>query len=131
MAPETPGGQPRHGAGPPWDPWARPPGGEYRPPEVQPEVAYRPPAGHQAQPSLDQRQPAHHRLPARRPPDRSRWHWLLLAGVVIPLLTPLYERVHPELWGVPFFYWCQMAFAVMAAAVTATVQLATRKKRGP
>lgn len=51
--------------------------------------------------------------------------------MVIPLLTPLYNHVQPELMGVPFFYWCQIAFTGMAAAVMVIVRLATRKRRGP
>jgi hypothetical protein len=54
---------------------------------------------------------------------------LLPVAVVIPLLTPLYNRISPELWGLPFFYWCQMAFVFMGASVTAIVQLATRRRR--
>jgi hypothetical protein len=48
---------------------------------------------------------------------------------VIPLLPPLYNRVSPQLFGLPFFYWCQMAFIIVGASVTAIVQLATRKRR--
>jgi hypothetical protein len=77
------------------------------------------------------RLPAHHRLPPQQPRERSRWHWLLAAAVVIPLLTPLYNRAQPELLGVPFFYWCQMAFTGMAALTTAIVQLAAKKRRRP
>jgi hypothetical protein len=77
------------------------------------------------------RPPAHHRLPPQYSRERSRWHWLLAAAVVIPLLTPLYNRAQPELLGVPFFYWCQIAFAGLAALTTAVVQLATRKRRRP
>jgi len=50
-------------------------------------------------------------------------------AIVIPLLTPLYNRVSPQLGGLPFFYWVQMAFVVMGASVTGIVQLATRKRR--
>jgi len=48
---------------------------------------------------------------------------------VIPLFTPLYNRVSPRLWGLPFFYWGQMAFVLLGASVTAIVQLATRGRR--
>jgi Protein of unknown function (DUF3311) len=50
-------------------------------------------------------------------------------AVVIPLLTPLYNRVSPQLGGLPFFYWFQMALVFMGASVTAIVQLATRRRR--
>ncbi len=75
--------------------------------------------------------PAEHRLPRPHSRERSRWHWLLAVAVVVPLLTPLYNRARPQLWGLPFFYWCQIAFSGMVALVTAIVYLATKKRRGP
>jgi hypothetical protein len=56
----------------------------------------------------------------------SRWHWLLVVAVVIPLLTPLYNHVQPRLFGLPFFYWSQIAFIGLAAGVTAVVYQATK-----
>jgi Protein of unknown function (DUF3311) len=56
----------------------------------------------------------------------SRWHWLVVVAVVIPLLTPLYNRVQPRLFGLPFFYWSQIAFIGLAACVTAAVYQATK-----
>ena len=58
----------------------------------------------------------------------SRWQWLLLVAVVIPLLTPLYNHIQPRLFGLPFFYWSQMAFVGLAACVTAVVYLATKRR---
>jgi Protein of unknown function (DUF3311) len=128
------GHHPRREAGPPWDPWTRAPAPERRPPlEFQPPA--HPPPAPEFQPSgssgllaPDQR-PARHEAPQARRPERSRWYLLLLVALVIPLLTPLYNRISPELWGLPFFYWCQMAFVVMGASVTGIVQLATRRRR--
>lgn len=60
--------------------------------------------------------------------DRSRWHWLLAVAVVIPLLTPLYNRVQPRLLGLPFFYWSQIAFIGLAAGVTMAVYQVTKKR---
>jgi len=65
------------------------------------------------------------RLPAG---GRGRWHFLLVVAVVIPLLTPLYNRVQPRLFGLPFFYWSQMAFIGLAACVTAAVYQATHRR---
>jgi Protein of unknown function (DUF3311) len=56
----------------------------------------------------------------------SRWHWLLVVAVVIPLLTPLYNHAQPRLFGLPFFYWSQIAFIGLAACVTAVVYQATK-----
>ena len=74
------------------------------------------------------REPA---APAERPsgnPDRSPWVWLLLVPVVLPLLTPLYNRVEPRLFGMPAFYWVQLAFVPMSALFTAIVYFKTRKR---
>ena len=138
---DTPDGhQPRREAGPPWDPWtrapapARPRPQEFQPPaQPKPFRQSRPPAefqpwGSSGLPAAHQR-PAQHKAPQARRRERSRWYLLLLVALVIPLLTPLYNRISPQLWGLPFFYWCQMAFVVMGASVTGIVQLATRRRR--
>jgi len=59
---------------------------------------------------------------------RSRWQWLLAVAVVIPLLTPLYNRASPRLFGLPFFYWSQMAFIGLAACVTGAVYQVTKRR---
>ncbi|MEV4641092.1 DUF3311 domain-containing protein [Actinoplanes sp. NPDC049548] len=58
--------------------------------------------------------------------DRSRWHWLLAVPVVFPLLTPLYDRAEPQLWGIPFFYWVQLVGIVLTMVTTALVYQLTR-----
>ena len=116
------GHQPRRQAGPPWDPWTKAPAPERPSPlEFQPSGGSGPLAAHQ--------RPARHEAPQDPRRERSRWYLLLLVALVVPLLTPLYNRISPELWGLPFFYWCQMAFVVMGASVTGIVQLATRRRR--
>jgi hypothetical protein len=65
--------------------------------------------------------------PART--DRSPWNWLLLVPIVLPLLTVVYNRETPRLGGVPFFFWFQLMFTLLAAAVTALVFLLTRTGR--
>jgi len=37
----------------------------------------------------------------------------------IALWVPLYNRVEPSLFGVPFFYWFQTVWILVAAAATA------------
>jgi hypothetical protein len=59
---------------------------------------------------------------------RNRWLWLLLIPIVVPLLTPLYGRIDPKLGGVPFFYWCQLAFIALGVTVTAVVYHATKQR---
>lgn len=59
---------------------------------------------------------------------RSRWHWLLAIPAVVPLLTPLYNRLEPQLLGMPFFCWSQLALVLVSMAVVAVVYRATRKR---
>jgi hypothetical protein len=67
-------------------------------------------------------------VPHTRRRTRSGWNWLLVLPIVLPLLTPLYNRIGPELWGIPFFYWYQVGCALMATVVMTTVYLATKER---
>jgi hypothetical protein len=71
-----------------------------------------------------------HSQPEGKPenPDRSPWVLLLILPVVVPLLTGLYNSVDPELFGMPLFYWLQLAFVPLSALCTAVVYLKTRKR---
>ncbi|MEU7873620.1 DUF3311 domain-containing protein [Dactylosporangium sp. NPDC049140] len=63
------------------------------------------------------------------PPARRRsGYWLLVIPTVAPLLTPLYDRADPALWGVPFFYWYQMACVLLAMLIIAGVHLRNRRQ---
>ncbi|MGN6577708.1 MAG: DUF3311 domain-containing protein [Nocardioides sp.] len=53
---------------------------------------------------------------------------LLIPPVVIPLIPGIFNRVSPELFGLPAFYWMQLAFVPMSALFTAIVYLASRKR---
>jgi hypothetical protein len=64
----------------------------------------------------------------KRNPDRSPWVLLLLIPVVVPLITSIYNQVHPVLFGMPAFYWVQLAFVPMSALCTGIVYLMTRKR---
>jgi Protein of unknown function (DUF3311) len=57
--------------------------------------------------------------------SRSRWHWLLAVPAVVPLFTPLFNRTEPKLAGIPFFYWCQLAFVGLVVGVVTLVYQAT------
>lgn len=70
--------------------------------------------------------PAGPAQPART--DRSPWNWLLLLPIVLPLITVIYNRENPHLFGWPFFFWFQVMFTLLAAAVTTIVFLATRSR---
>jgi hypothetical protein len=57
------------------------------------------------------------------------WRWLLVVPLVLPLLVTVYNRMEPRLWGVPFFYWGQMACALIAM-VTIMLVFQLEKPRG-
>jgi hypothetical protein len=67
------------------------------------------------------------------PSRRLGWHWLLVIPIVLPLLVPLYNRMNPRLFGVPFFYWIQLAIVpVSIVTLTAVYQLTKgRRTRWP
>ncbi|MEJ3746612.1 DUF3311 domain-containing protein [Actinomycetes bacterium KLBMP 9797] len=53
---------------------------------------------------------------------------MLFIPIVLPLLPPLYNRIEPTLFGLPFFYWCQFMFALLAAITIAIVHVATKDR---
>jgi hypothetical protein len=46
----------------------------------------------------------------------------------VPLLTPLYNRLEPALFGLPFYYWSQLSFALLSGLVIAIVHVATKRR---
>jgi hypothetical protein len=42
---------------------------------------------------------------------------ILLAAIVVPLLVSTYDQVEPRLFGFPFFYWYQLLWVFLAAAL--------------
>ena len=65
-----------------------------------------------------------------RPPDRtdkSPWNWLLLLPLLVTLYPPLYNRTDPELGGIPFFYWYQLAAISVGVLTTLIVYRASRR----
>jgi uncharacterized integral membrane protein len=60
--------------------------------------------------------------------DRSPWNWLLLLPIVLPLITVIYNRDNPHLLGFPFFFWFQLLFTLLAAAVSGIVFVMTRRR---
>lgn len=54
--------------------------------------------------------------------SRSKWWYLLLILPLIGLLyPPFYARMHPMLWGIPFFIWYQFAWVFGGVATTLAV----------
>ena len=63
--------------------------------------------------------------PARS--DRSPLNWLLLLPLVVTLYPPLYNRQDPELFGIPFFYWYQLAVISVGVVSTLIVYRVSRR----
>lgn len=59
-----------------------------------------------------------------QPHNRKRNQWwlaLLLAPFIGVLWVPFFNRLEPELWGIPFFFWYQFLWVIISAIVTALV----------
>jgi Protein of unknown function (DUF3311) len=48
---------------------------------------------------------------------------LLLAEVLVILIPSVYGRATPKLLGIPFFYWFQLAWIIVAMVVTGIAYL--------
>jgi hypothetical protein len=55
----------------------------------------------------------------------SWWYLLLVVQFVAVLWPGLYNSVEPSIAGVPFFYWYQLGWVVIASVLTAIVYFAT------
>jgi hypothetical protein len=53
--------------------------------------------------------------------------------IIVPFVALLwvssYAKVGSHLWGIPFFYWYQMLWVVLTAALTLVAHLLLRKER--
>ena len=58
--------------------------------------------------------------------DHSHWNWLLLLPLLATLFPPLYNRVDPRAFDIPFFYWYQLAAIGVSVLVTLVVYTKTR-----
>ena len=68
--------------------------------------------------------------PIGRGPSALIWRWwnLLLLLPLLMLLTPWFNKDRPRLFGMPFFYWYQMAFVFVGVACVAIVYGATKSR---
>lgn len=55
-----------------------------------------------------------------------RWLWLLIIPWIAMVWVPSYNKVEPQLWGFPFFYWYQLFWVLMSAVITALVYMKTK-----
>ena len=62
-----------------------------------------------------------------KPSRRHGWQWLFVIEFVLVLWPPFFNRMEPTLFGLPFFYWYQMAWVVLGALSTVIVYFATEK----
>lgn len=66
----------------------------------------------------------------RKSPGKLRTVYLCLVIPFAALLwTPLYNRIDPELFGIPFFYWYQMLWTFLTAMTIVPVYLHEESRR--
>ena len=61
-------------------------------------------------------------------PHRRAAYLLLILPFVGTLLPWIYNRAEPSLFGLPFFYWYQLAWVVITAALLGLFVYLTRKR---
>lgn len=68
------------------------------------------------------------RHPHGRGPSALIWRWwnLLLILPLLMLITPWFNKDKPRIFGIPFFYWYQLAFVFVGVACVWIVYAATR-----
>jgi hypothetical protein len=59
--------------------------------------------------------------------DHSPWNWLLLLPLIATLIPPFFNRDSPELFGIPFFYWYQLAAIAIGVGSTLIAYRMTRR----
>jgi hypothetical protein len=64
--------------------------------------------------------------PARKRGFRLAW-LLLLIPYVAMMWVPSYNRIQPELAGIPFFYWYQLLWIVLGALILLPVWFGERE----
>jgi uncharacterized protein DUF3311 len=55
----------------------------------------------------------------------SWWYLLFVVQFIAVLWPPFYNSVEPRWIGIPFFYWYQLLWVIIAAVFTAVVYFAT------
>ena len=48
---------------------------------------------------------------------------LIFIPFIAVLWVPFYNQLEPELWGIPYFYWYQLGWILLSAALTIFVYL--------
>jgi hypothetical protein len=68
----------------------------------------------------------------KQTPPRRRIHPVylcLLVPYAVLLCVPLYNRIRPALFGMPFFYWFQMLWILLVPLAILPVYLHRRRRR--
>ena len=65
--------------------------------------------------------------PSKKQRGWSWWYLLLLVQFAAVLWPPFYNKIDPTWAGAPFFYWYQLAWIIIGAALTAIVYFATEE----
>ena len=55
-------------------------------------------------------------------------HLLLILPFIATLVPWIYNRAEPSLFGLPFFYWYQLAWVLITAALLGFVVYVTRER---
>ncbi len=63
--------------------------------------------------------------PQNRHDRWSWWYLLFIIQFVAVLWPPFYNKTEPAIGGMPFFYWYQLAWVIIAAILTAIVYFVT------
>ncbi len=58
------------------------------------------------------------------------WQMLLVVPFIATLWVPLYNRLEPRVFGIPYFYVYQFAWIAISVALTLIVYFATKAKKG-
>jgi hypothetical protein len=56
------------------------------------------------------------------------WYALLILPFAGTLLPSIYDRAEPPLFGMPFFYWYQLAWVLLTSALLGIVVYLTRER---
>ena len=65
--------------------------------------------------------------PNDAPMGKRAWYALLVLPFVGTLFPQIYNRAEPALFGLPFFYWYQLAWVIVTSLLLAVVVFATRR----
>ena len=66
---------------------------------------------------------------ARLTPTKIVVSGILLVTIVVPLLVSTYDRPDPKLFGFPFFYWYQLVWVFICAALCGLSFLLLKRER--